>query len=129
MILSTQFPIANGLVLHKVFQKKGGLTIVENDKNELIPTWTVTGWKVCIDYQKLNDAMKKDHFPLSFIDQMLDRLAGKEYYCFSMDTLDVIRFQYIQMTKKRLHLHVLLAHMLLNRCHLDYIVTPQKSSL
>ncbi|TYK02136.1 RNA-directed DNA polymerase-like protein [Cucumis melo var. makuwa] len=39
-------------------------------------------WRVCMDYRKLIAATKKDHFPLSFIDQMLDRLAGKEYYCF-----------------------------------------------
>ncbi|KAK8523035.1 hypothetical protein V6N13_076262 [Hibiscus sabdariffa] len=35
-----------------------------------------------MDYRKLNKATKKDHFPLPFIDQMLDRLAGKEFYCF-----------------------------------------------
>ena len=62
--------------------KKGGMTVITNDKNELIPTRTVTGWRVCIDYRKLNDATRKDHFPLPFIDQMLERLAGKEYYCF-----------------------------------------------
>ena len=53
-----------------------------NEKNELIPTRTVTGWRVCMDYRKLNKATRKDYFPLSFIDQMLDRLAGKQYYCF-----------------------------------------------
>ncbi|GJV97053.1 reverse transcriptase domain-containing protein [Tanacetum coccineum] len=62
--------------------KKGGFTIVENDENELIPTRLVTGWHVCIDYRKLNKATRKDHFPLPFMDQMLERLAGNEYYCF-----------------------------------------------
>ncbi|GKD38332.1 reverse transcriptase domain-containing protein [Tanacetum coccineum] len=62
--------------------KKGGFTVVENDENELIPTRLVTGWRVCIDYRKLNDATRKDHFPLPFMDQMLERLAGNEYYCF-----------------------------------------------
>ncbi|GJX71570.1 reverse transcriptase domain-containing protein [Tanacetum coccineum] len=62
--------------------KKGGFTVVKNDENELIPTRLVTGWRVCIDYQKLNDATRKDHFPLPFMDQMLERLAGNDYYCF-----------------------------------------------
>ncbi|GJW68426.1 reverse transcriptase domain-containing protein [Tanacetum coccineum] len=62
--------------------KKGGITVIENDDNELIPTRLITGWRVCIDYQKLNDATRKEYFPLPFMDQMLERLAGNEYYCF-----------------------------------------------
>nr|GFC12440.1 DNA-directed DNA polymerase [Tanacetum cinerariifolium] len=62
--------------------KKGGFTIVENEENELIPTRLVTGWPVCIDYRKLNEATCKDHFPLPFMDQMLERLARNEFYCF-----------------------------------------------
>nr|GFB49886.1 reverse transcriptase domain-containing protein [Tanacetum cinerariifolium] len=62
--------------------KKGGFTVVKNEENDLIPTRLVTRWRVCIDYQKLNEATRKDHFPLSFMDQMLERLAGNEYYCF-----------------------------------------------
>nr|GEX93622.1 reverse transcriptase domain-containing protein [Tanacetum cinerariifolium] len=62
--------------------KKDGFTFVENEENELIPTRLVTGWRVCIDYQNLNEATRKDHFPLLFMDQMLKRLAGNEYYCF-----------------------------------------------
>ncbi|GKC17717.1 reverse transcriptase domain-containing protein [Tanacetum coccineum] len=58
------------------------MTVVTNEDNELIPTRLVTGWRVCIDYRKLNDATRKDHFPLPFMDQMLERLAGNEYYCF-----------------------------------------------
>nr|GEU60414.1 reverse transcriptase domain-containing protein [Tanacetum cinerariifolium] len=62
--------------------KKGGITMVANENNELIPTRLVTGWRVCIDYRKLNDATRKDHFLLPFMDQMLERLAGNEFYCF-----------------------------------------------
>nr|GFA04353.1 reverse transcriptase domain-containing protein [Tanacetum cinerariifolium] len=63
-------------------QKGGGFTVVENEENELIPTRLVTRWRVCIDYKKLNDATRKDHFPLPFMDEMLKRLAGNEYYYF-----------------------------------------------
>ncbi|KAJ4718833.1 DNA-directed DNA polymerase [Melia azedarach] len=66
----------------QVVPKKGGITVVRNDNNDLISTRTVTGWRVCIDYRKLNKATRKDHFPLQFIDQMLERLAGHSHYCF-----------------------------------------------
>nr|GEZ07387.1 reverse transcriptase domain-containing protein [Tanacetum cinerariifolium] len=68
--------------------KKGGFIVVENKENELIPTRLVTGWRVCIDYQKLNDITRKDHFPVPFMDQMLEILAGNEYYCFLDDLQD-----------------------------------------
>nr|GFB52452.1 reverse transcriptase domain-containing protein [Tanacetum cinerariifolium] len=58
------------------------MTVIKNDENELVPTRLVTGWRVCIDYRKLNKAIRKDHFPLPFMDQMQERLAGNEYYCF-----------------------------------------------
>ncbi|GKD11072.1 DNA-directed DNA polymerase [Tanacetum coccineum] len=66
----------------QVVPKKGGMTVVKNEKYELISQRTVTGWRICIDYRKLNNATRKDQFPLPFIDQMLERLAGHEYYCF-----------------------------------------------
>ena len=56
--------------------------MIKNERNELIPTRTVTGWRVCIDYIKLNTATRKDHFPLPFIDQMLDRLVGHPHFYF-----------------------------------------------
>jgi hypothetical protein len=37
---------------------------------------------MCIDYQKLKKATKKDHFPLPFIDEMLERLAKHSFFCF-----------------------------------------------
>ncbi|GJT89746.1 reverse transcriptase domain-containing protein [Tanacetum coccineum] len=78
------YPIADspwGSHIHCV-QKKGGITVVTNENDELVPTRTVTGWRVCIDYRKLNEATAKDHFPLPFMDQMLERLAGNNYFCF-----------------------------------------------
>jgi len=73
---------SNWVSLIQVVPKKGDITVVKNDNNELIPTKTITGWRVCMDYRKLNTATRKDHFSLSFIDQMLERLAGHAYYCF-----------------------------------------------
>ena len=66
----------------QVVPKKSGLTVIKNDKNELIPTRMVSGWRMCIDYRKLNSASRKDHFPLPFLDQILERVAGNAYYCF-----------------------------------------------
>jgi hypothetical protein len=65
-----------------VAPKKGGMTVVRNEKNELIPQWTVTSWHMCIDYWKLNKATRKDHFPLPFIDEMLERLANHSFFCY-----------------------------------------------
>eukprot|EP00253_Pinus_taeda_P014512 PITA_14512 len=39
-------------------------------------------WRICVDYWELNKATKKDHFPLPFIDQVLDGLAGKKFFSF-----------------------------------------------
>ena len=65
-----------------VAPNKGGFTMIRNEKNGLIPTRNVTEWRVCIDYRKLNTTTKKDHYPLPFIDKMLDRLAGHPHFCF-----------------------------------------------
>ena len=58
------------------------MTTIRNEKNELIPTKTVTRWRVCIDYRNLNTATRKDHDLMLFIDKMLDRLVGHPYYYF-----------------------------------------------
>ena len=62
--------------------QKGGMKVVRDEKHKLIPTRTMTEWRFFMDYQKLNDATRKDHDIIPFIDQMLDRLAGQKYYCF-----------------------------------------------
>ena len=78
------YPIADSKWVSPVHvvPKKSGITVVKNDKSELVPTRIITGWRMCIDFRKLNLYTKKDHFPLPFIDQMLERLAGHEFYCF-----------------------------------------------
>ena len=56
--------------------------MVANEHNELIPTKVTIGWRVCIDYRKLNAGTRKYHFPLPSVDQMLEKVAGHEFYCF-----------------------------------------------
>ncbi|XP_065861818.1 uncharacterized protein [Euphorbia lathyris] len=65
-----------------VVPKKTGITVVRNKNNELVPTRVQNGWRMCIDFRRLNAATRKDHFPLPFIDQMLERLAGNLFFCF-----------------------------------------------
>ncbi|WVZ90054.1 hypothetical protein U9M48_036387 [Paspalum notatum var. saurae] len=66
----------------QVVPKKGGMTVIKNQNNELIPQRTVTGWRMCIDYKKLNAATQKDHFPFPLIDEMLERLANNSFFCY-----------------------------------------------
>ena len=66
----------------QVVPKKSGVTVVKNDKGELVPMKMTTGWRMCIDFRKLNSNTRKDHFPLPFLDQILERVAGHEFYCF-----------------------------------------------
>jgi hypothetical protein len=65
-----------------VVPKKAGITVIKNKDNELVPTRVHSRWRVCIDYRKLNSVTRKDHFPLPSNDQMVERLAGHDYYCF-----------------------------------------------
>ncbi|GJV11252.1 reverse transcriptase domain-containing protein [Tanacetum coccineum] len=86
--------------------KKGGFTVVENDENELIPTRLVTGWRVCIDYRKLNEATRKDHFPLPFMDKCLDGASGERkqsLLIFSKVFRVTFKFPSTLMIKKRPH--------------------------
>jgi hypothetical protein len=73
-------PKLAGLTVVK--NKDDELVVVKNKDDELVPTCVQSGWRVCIDYRKLNAATRKDHFPLPFIDHMVKRLAGHKYYCF-----------------------------------------------
>ena len=62
--------------------KNSGMTVVKSEEEELISKRVVDGWRVCIDYRKLNNTTRKDHFPLLFINQMLERIAGHAFYYF-----------------------------------------------
>jgi hypothetical protein len=76
------YPIADSRWVSHVHcvPKKGGITVVPNDKNELIPQRIVTGYRMVIDFRKLNKATRKDHYPLTFIDQMLERLSKHTHF-------------------------------------------------
>ncbi|CAM9000551.1 unnamed protein product [Rhodiola kirilowii] len=65
-----------------VVPKKTGITVERNAEGKMATTRVKNSWRMCIDYRKLNAVTRKDHFPLPFIDQMLDRLAGKPFFCF-----------------------------------------------
>ncbi|KAI3824039.1 hypothetical protein L1987_05486 [Smallanthus sonchifolius] len=66
----------------QVVPKKADIQVIRDENGEQITTRPVTGWRVCIDYRKLNAATSKDHIPLPFIDQIIEKLSGQKYYCF-----------------------------------------------
>ena len=107
----------------QVVPKKTGLTVIKNEKDELIPTRVQNSWRVCIDYRRLNQVTRKDHFPLPFIDQMLERLAGKSHYCFLDGFLVIYKFILLLRIKKRPHSPVPLALLPIGGCPLAY-ATP-----
>ena len=66
----------------QVVPKKSRITVVQNGKGEEVSTRFTSSWRMCIDYRKLNAVTRKDHFPLLFIDQVLERVSGHPFYCF-----------------------------------------------
>nr|GEY64313.1 reverse transcriptase domain-containing protein [Tanacetum cinerariifolium] len=110
------YPISDSLWVSPVHcvPKKRGMTVIKNDKNELVPTRLVIGWRVCIDYRKLNEATRKDHFPLPFMDQMLERLAGNEYYCFLNGFSGYFQIPIDPKDQEKPRLHVLMELLLTN---------------
>ena len=78
------YPISNSTWVSptQVVPKKSGVTTVKNEEGEELSTRLTTSWRVCIDYRRLNEVTRKDHFPLPFIDQLLERVSGHPFYCF-----------------------------------------------
>ncbi|RVW90421.1 Pro-Pol polyprotein [Vitis vinifera] len=70
---------------HPSSPKKSGITVIQNEKGEEVSTRPTSGWRVCIDYRRLNSVTRKDHFPLPFMDQVLERVSGHPFYCFLME--------------------------------------------
>ena len=78
------YPISDSLWVSptQVVPKKSGITVIQNEKGEEVSTRLTSGWRVCIDYRRLNSVTRKDHFPLPFMDQVLERVSGHPFYCF-----------------------------------------------
>ena len=69
----------------QVVPKKSRVNTMHNEKEEEMPTRLTTCWRVCIDYRRLNKVTRKDHFPLPFMDQLLERISDQPFYCFLDD--------------------------------------------
>ncbi|KAK1661567.1 hypothetical protein QYE76_049726 [Lolium multiflorum] len=85
------YPIADSRWVSPVHcvPKKGGMTVVPNDNDELIPQRIVVGYRMCIDFRKVNKVTKKDHYPLPFIDQMLERCMSAIFHGFCESIVEV----------------------------------------
>nr|CAN71396.1 hypothetical protein VITISV_016010 [Vitis vinifera] len=78
------YPILDSLWVSptQVVPKKSGIIVIQNEKGEEVFTRLTSGWRVCINYRRLNSVTRKDHFPLPFMDQVLERVSGHPFYCF-----------------------------------------------
>ena len=102
--------------------KKGGIIVVPNDKDKLIPQGIVTRYRMVIYFHKLNKATKKDHYPLPFIDQMLERLCKHTHYCFLDGYSGFSQIPVSVEINQRLLLHALLVILLIDVCLLVYVM-------
>src|SRR6266496_3498814 len=96
------YPIADSQwvsLVHYV-PKKGGISVVPNDKNELIPQRIITGYRMVIDFRKLNKATRKDHYPLPFIDQLLERLSKHTHFYFLDGHSGFHKYLFLNLIKK-----------------------------
>ena len=118
------YPIADSRWVSPVHcvPKKGDMTVVVNDKNELIPQRTVVGYRMCIDFRKLNKATKKDHYPLPFIDQMLERLSKNTHFCYLDGYSGFSQIHVKNKTKRKSPLLVPMVLMLIDACLLVYVM-------
>ena len=109
--------------------KKTGFTVVENDKKELVQTRLPTKIRICIDYRKLNAATYKDHFPLPFIDQRLERLAEHEYYRFLDEYLGYNQIPIAPEDQDKTTFACPLEHLHTEECPSAYAMLPQRSNV
>ena len=102
--------------------------VVENNKNDLIPQCTIMGWRLCIDYWKLNAATKKDHFPLPFIDEMLERLAKHSFFYFLDGYLGYHQIPIHPDDQSKMTFTCLMEHTHITKCHWGCVMHPLHSN-
>jgi hypothetical protein len=114
------YPIADSRWVSPVYcvPKKGGITVVPNENNELIPKRVVVGYRMCIDFRKVNKVTKKYHYPLPFIDQMLERLSKKTQFCFLDGYSSFSQIAVKKEDQETTTFTFLMALMLIDVCHL-----------
>ena len=122
------YPISDStwVSLTQVVPKKSGVTTVCNEKGEEIPTCLTTGWRVCIDYRRLNEVTRKDHFPLPFIDQLLERISPSIASWMAIQAAFKLRL--LQKTRRRPPLPAHSTHMLIGGCPLACVMPLPHSS-
>lgn len=105
--------------------KKGGITVIENEKNELIPTRTVSGWRICIVYRKLNKATRKDDFLSHSLTKYWISWLVKKFIIFLMVIRVTIKLPYFLKIKIRQLLHVPMKPLPLEGFHLEHVMHQQ----
>ncbi|KAK1667001.1 hypothetical protein QYE76_055160 [Lolium multiflorum] len=120
------YPIADSRWVSPVHcvPKKGGMIVVPNDNDELIPQRIVVGYRMCIDFRKVNKVTKKDHYPLPFIDQMLERLSKNTHFCFLDGYSGFSQIAVKAKDQEKPRLLVLMELMLIGVCLLVYVMLP-----
>ena len=106
----------------QVVPKKSGITTVHNEKGEEIPTRLTTGWRVYIDYRRLNEVTQKDHFPLPFMDQLLERISGSPFYCFLDGYSGYFQIEIVAEDQEKTTSPVHLTRMHTGGCPLAYVI-------
>ena len=102
--------------------KKGGITVVPNDKDELIPQRIITRYRMVIDFRKLNKATRKDHYPLPFIDQMLERLSKHTHFFFLDGYSGFSQIHVAQSDQEKTTFTSLSVPLLIDVCLLAYVM-------
>lgn len=105
--------------------KKSGIQVVENANNELVPTRLVTGWRMCIDYRKLNEATRKDHFHFLSSTKCSRDWPTRSTFPSLMGIAVISKYLSTPMIKRRQPSLAPLALMHTGACHSDYAMHPE----